>query len=92
LVNTKAKDVPLAVVYGLLYHYSEKSLPWEGWKKGAYFGLLFIFLGHWIFYEFTTAYNLFGEPLHLLALELTFLATASAVQGIVIQRVYDYVE
>jgi len=82
--------VILATVYGLMYHYSEKSLPGEGWKKGAYFGLLFVFLGHWIFHEFTTAYNLFGEPLHLLALELVFLATASAVQGIVIQKVYEH--
>ena len=81
--------VLLAAVYGLLYHYSNKSLPLEGWKKGAYFGILFIFLGHWIFHEYATPLNLFGEPLHLLGLELVFLASGSMVQGIVIQKVYD---
>jgi len=80
----------LSLIYGLMYHYSHENLPGKDWKKGAYFGLLFIFAGHWIFHEYITAFNLFGEPLHLLTLELVFLALGSIVQGVVIQKVYDY--
>jgi hypothetical protein len=52
-------------------------------KQGLKFaGLVFVMT--FLFWEFFTPFNLFGEPLPLIALELVFWACIAAFDGLVI--------
>lgn len=73
-----------AFVFSIVYN----GIPGRGWEKGFNFGLI-VWLMTAVFFEFFVPFNLLGEPLPLVGLELLFLLIASAIEGIAISLVYD---
>jgi hypothetical protein len=62
--------IALAVIHAFVFSVIKKGIPGEGWKKGLSFGLI-IWLFSYLF-EFFTPWNMFGEPVWLVGLELMF--------------------
>lgn len=59
-----------------------------GWRKrGSSFGVVF-FLTVFLFFEFFTPLNLFGEPVALVVLELFFWSIVAQVLGLTIAYIY----
>jgi hypothetical protein len=80
--------IALAVIHAFVFSVIKKGIPGEGWKKGLSFGLI-IWLFSYLFFEFFTPWNMFGEPVSLVMLELLFWIPVSLSEGIVIAKVYD---
>jgi len=71
------------IIHAYLYHWLSPSWPAGIFKKGLMFaGLVFVMT--FLFWEFFTPFNLFGEPLHLIALELIFWALIAIADGLTI--------
>ena len=77
----------LGLLQGGVFAWIIKGLPEPTLKRGSGFGLV-LFLLIATYFEFFTPYNLFGEPLPLIALELFFWFIVTQVQGIVLSFVY----
>ena len=76
--------VILSTIHAWLFSVLMPSIPGKTWvKKGLFWGLA-IWLMYWLFQEWFIYYTLLGEPLLLIALELTILMLGSLVEGIVI--------
>lgn len=79
--------VILSILHAFLFAIIREGLPGEGLKKGIFFGLI-IWLFSYVFFEFFTPWNMFGEPLALVGLELLFWIVVAVSEGIVIAKVY----
>lgn len=87
VVNAPASIIIGIIVFGLihayLYRWLSPAWPVGVLKKGLRFsGLVFVMT--FLFWEFFTPFNLFGEPLHLIALELIFWALIALADGLAI--------
>lgn len=87
VVDSPAPIIIGIVVFGVIHAYLFRwlSSAWSGSivRQGLQFaGLVFVMT--FLFWEFFTPFNLFGEPLHLIALELVFWACIAAADGLVI--------
>ncbi|MEZ4599821.1 MAG: hypothetical protein R2940_08530 [Syntrophotaleaceae bacterium] len=91
LVVDKPASIVLGIVlFGMIHAYIFRWLSpaWSGGiiKQGLQFsGLVFVMT--FLFWEFFTPFNLFGEPLLLIALELVFWACIALADGLVIAAV-----
>ena len=83
---------PLPIVLGLLivgiahaylYRWISPAWPPGALRRGASFGLV-VFVMTYLFWEFFTPYNQFGEPVRLILLELCFWAVIAAAEGLAI--------
>ena len=87
VVNTPFPIIIGIVIFGIIHAYLFRWLS-PAWpagilKKGLRFaGLVFVMT--FLFWEFFTPYNLFGEPLHLIGLELVFWTCISLADGLAI--------
>ena len=79
--------VILSILHAFVFAVIRQGIPGEGLKKGIIFGLI-IWLFSYVFFEFFTPWNMFGEPLVLLGLELLFWIGVALFEGIVITKVY----
>ena len=72
VVNSPVPIIVGIVIFGVIHAYLFRWLSpaWSGGiaRQGLQFGAL-VFLMAFTFWEFFTPFNLFGEPLHLIALE-----------------------
>ena len=87
VVNTPAPIIVGIILFGVIHAYLFRWIS-PPWPKGIFNrGLRFaglIFLTTFLFWEFFTPFNLFGEPLHLIGLELIFWACIALADGLVI--------
>jgi hypothetical protein len=88
---------PMPIVLGIIlfgvghaYLYRWISPAWSMGilRRGLSFGLL-VFLLTFLFWEFFTPFNQFGEPLCLIALELGFWALIALADGLAISAVME---
>jgi hypothetical protein len=102
-VWTKLEPLPLVVtnpppilmglvLFGLLHSFIYRSITpaWkEGvWARGTRFSLLILVMA-FLFWEFFTPFNQFGEPIRLIAVELVFWATIALAEGFVISAIME---
>lgn len=79
--------IVLAVIHAFIFSVIKLGVPGDGWKKGLSFGLI-IWLFSYLFFEFFTPWNMFGEPVRLVILELVFWIPVALSEGIVIAKAY----
>ena len=102
-VWTKMEPLPLVVVnptpiilglllFGILHAaiYRSVAPAWgKGiWARGIKFSLL-IFMLSFLFWEFFTPFNQFGEPISLIGIELVFWATIAFAEGLIISAIME---
>ncbi|WP_345973972.1 hypothetical protein [Sulfurimonas sp. HSL3-7] len=87
VVDSPAPIIVGIVIFGIIHAYLFRWLS-ETWPKGIvnrglrFGGLVFVMT--FLFWEFFTPFNLFGEPLHLIALELLFWGLIALSDGLAI--------
>ena len=95
VVNTPAPIIIGIILFGVIHAYIFRwiSPAWPAGilNKGLRFAGL-IFLTTFLFWEFFTPFNLFGEPIHLLGLELIFWACIALADGLAIAAVIGKVK
>lgn len=80
--------VIFAIGHAAIYHWLSPSWP-EGIKARALrFAMLLFFLS-FLFWEFFTPFNLFGEPPVLISLELVFWAAIALAESLTIAAVME---
>ncbi|UVE51984.1 hypothetical protein KU306_16815 (plasmid) [Haloferax larsenii] len=78
----------IGALHGGVFAYIRDSLPENTIKSGfAYGGILWVLMA--LYFEFHVPFNMFGEPLPLLGLELFFWVFVVSVEGVVISTLYD---
>lgn len=78
----------LTLAHAWVYGVIRTALPGEGWRKGIGFGAG-IWLFAYVFFELFTPFNLFGEPLHLLAYQLALWLGVALIEGCAIAAVVE---
>ena len=74
------------VIHAYLFSWLSTSWPKGIANRGLRFaGLVFILT--FLFWEFFTPFNMFGEPLHLILLELVFWALIAVADGLTISAI-----
>ncbi len=90
VVNTPAPIIIGIIIFGIIHAYwfnwLSSSLPNGIVNAGLIFGCL-VFTMTFLFWEFFTPFNMFGEPLHLIALELVFWACIALADGLTISAI-----
>ena len=90
VVNNPVPIIFGMVLFGIIHAYvfSWIAPAWPDGRlnRGLRFALL-IFGMTFLFWEFFTPFNLFGEPLHLIGLELLFWACIALAEGLAIAAV-----
>lgn len=90
VVNTPAPIIIGIIVFGVIHAYLfdwlSSSLSNGVINAGLRFGGL-VFVMSFMFWEFFTPFNMFGEPLHLIALELVFWACIALADGLTISAI-----
>jgi len=90
-------DTPLPIMLGIvlfgvfhawLYRQLAPQWPPGVLRRGMRFGAI-VFVMTFLFWEFFTPFNMFGEPLRLIALELVFWACIAAADGLAISAVME---
>ena len=77
----------IGLVHGAVFAMVEPALPAGRIKKGLAFGGVVWGLMA-LYFEFHVPFNMFGEPVALVALELLFWIVAAAVEGLVLSWGY----
>jgi len=76
------------IIHSYLFEWLSTAWPRGFFNKGLRFsGLVFVMT--FLFWEFFTPYNMFSEPLHLIALELVFWACIALADGFSIAAIID---
>lgn len=78
----------IGAVHGLVFAYIEPSLPRQSklGRGAAFAAILWALMA--LYFEFHTPFNMFGEPLALVALELFFWSIVLLTEGIVLSLIY----
>ncbi|MFA8386163.1 MAG: hypothetical protein ACEPO2_11110 [Pelagibaca sp.] len=74
-------------IHGLIFHWIEPVLPRGLVKGGLAFGVILWALMA-LYFEFHAPFNMFGEPVALVAVELLFWVPVTIVQGVVLSAIY----
>ncbi|MEQ8308185.1 MAG: hypothetical protein RIA09_16750 [Hoeflea sp.] len=77
----------IGIIHGLVFYWIEPSLPRGIVARGLAFGAILWALMA-LYFEFHTPFNMFGEPVALVAVELVFWIAVVAVQGLVLSIIY----
>jgi hypothetical protein len=77
----------IGVVHGLVFYWIEPALPRGVVARGLAFGAILWALMA-LYFEFHAPFNMFGEPVALVAVELVFWIAVVAVQGLVLSVIY----
>lgn len=93
VVNNPAPVILGIIIFGIihacLYRWLAPAWPAGTIKRGLRFSLL-VFLMSFLFWEFFTPFNQFGEPVILIALELVFWSLIALADGLTIAAVIEY--
>jgi len=90
VVNAPTPIIIGIVLFGVIHAYIFRWLS-PAWSRGRmsqglrFAGLVFVMT--FLFWEFFTPFNLFGEPLHLIVLELLFWACIALSDGLAIAAI-----
>lgn len=77
----------IGVVHGLVFYWIEPALPHGIVARGlAFAAILWALMA--LYFEFHTPFNMFGEPVALVAVELVFWIAVTAAQGLVLSMIY----
>jgi hypothetical protein len=76
------------IIHAYLYRWISPAWPKGIARRGLSFALV-VFLMTFLFWEFFTPFNMFGEPLGLIALELCFWAVIALADGLVISAIME---
>jgi len=76
------------IIHAYLYRWISPAWPTGTVRRGASFALL-VFLLKFLFWEFFTPFNQFGEPLRLIAIELIFWAVIALADGFAISIIME---
>ena len=79
--------LPIVAIHGLVFAYIFESLPPSTLRRGSTYGFL-LWLLMAVFFEFFTPFNLLGEPIWIVSLELSAWFIVTQVEGIIISIVY----
>jgi hypothetical protein len=80
--------VLFGIIHAFLFRWISPAWPKGVVKRGLRFaGLVFVMT--FLFWEFFTPFNLFGEPIQLIAIELVFWACIALVDGLVISAIIE---
>jgi len=92
VVNTPAPIIVGIILFGVvhayLYGWLSPAWPQGPVKRGLRFAGL-VFVTTFLLWEFFTPFNLFGEPLHLIALELLFWVCIALADGFSIAAIME---
>jgi len=78
----------IGALHGGIFAYIRDSLPKNTIKSGlAYGGILWVLMA--LYFEFHVPFNMFGEPLPLVGLELFFWIFVVSAEGLIISTIYD---
>lgn len=77
----------IGVFHGLVFVYIEPSLPATRVRRGIAFGAI-VWALMALYFEFHVPFNMFGEPVHLVAVELLFWIVVVLVEGLVLSAIY----
>lgn len=77
----------IGAVHGLIFCWIEPALPRGKFGRGAGFAVILWSLMA-LYFEFHTPFNMFGEPLALVAVELGFWTLVTLVEGLVLSFLY----
>jgi len=92
VVNSPAPIIIGIVLFGIIHAFLFRWIS-PVWPRGVINrGLRFaglVFLMTFLFWEFFTPFNLFGEPLHLIMLELVFWACIAVADGLTISVIIE---
>jgi len=80
--------VLLGIAHAYLYRWVSPAWPTRIAKRGLSLALT-VFLMTFLFWEFFTPFNQFGEPLRLIALELSFWALIALADGFAISAIME---
>jgi hypothetical protein len=75
--------------HAFIYRWLSPAWPQGIMARTLRMGMLVFFLS-FLFWEFFTPFNLFGEPLPLIGLELAFWATIAFAEAFVIASVFEW--
>jgi len=93
VVNKPAPIIAGILLFGIAHAYLYRSVR-PAWRAGvAHRGLAFsllVFVMTFLFWEFFTPFNLLGEPLELIALELGFWALIALADGFAIAAIMEH--
>jgi hypothetical protein len=92
VVNQPAPIILGIILFGIahayIYRWISPAWPSGAVRRGFCFALL-VFLMTFLFWEFFTPFNQFGEPVELIALELCFWAVIALADGLTIAGVME---
>ena len=94
LVFTRPIPIALGIIaFGIAHAYMYRWLC-SAWptgivRRGLSFALL-VFVMTFVFWEFFTPFNQFGEPIGLIAIELVFWALIASADGLVISSIMEW--
>jgi len=77
------------VIHAFIYRWLSPAWPSDIKDRAFRMGLL-IFLLSYFFFEFFTPFNMFGEPLPLIVLELTFWAIIAFSEAFTIAAIFEW--
>jgi len=80
--------IGFGIVHAYLYRWLCPPWPTGVAKRGFRFALL-VFVMTFLFWEFFTPFNQFGEPLGLIAIELVFWALIAVADGFAISAIME---
>lgn len=83
--------VLFGVLHAAIYRAISASWPKRWWSRGIRFSAL-LFVMTFLFWEFFTPFNLFGEPLALISIELLFWTIVAISEGFVIAAVNEWLD
>jgi hypothetical protein len=93
VVNRPAPIVLGIIAFGIahayLYRWLCSAWPTGIAKRGFSFALL-VFVMTFVFWEFFTPFNQFGEPIRLIAVQLVFWALIALADGLVISAIMEW--
>ena len=81
--------VLFGIIHAFIYQWLAPAWP-QGIKKRAWRMAVLLFSLSFLFWEFFTPFNQFGEPVQLIGLELIFWATIAIVESFVIAAVSEW--
>ena len=79
--------LPIAAIHGLVFAYILPSLPSSIYKRGFAYGVLLWLLVSF-FFEYFTPFNLLGEPIWLVSVELMAWFVVTQLEGLIISTIY----
>jgi len=92
VVNQPAPIILGIIVFGVihawLYRWLSPSWPQGIMHRGLRFATI-VFLMSFLFWEFFTPFNQFGEPVGLIAIELSFWALIALADGVAISAIME---